>query len=200
MSSMRQLIDSVIVESHYAKYANPNWERAILVFMAETKHDIRYTNSMLLNVLAAVVKVRDDHAAQIAQDGEGDPLDLQDVFCELTSNSLEKVHHVADHHRLNDYFERKPDVEASDELTFLQDEDNLSKALSLSLDPASPHSGFSFVIEGLSRLSEDWTKTYNYGFDDEVRDTLKVVLPLVLMFLRVAAGTVTVEQLLGKYL
>lgn len=197
---MRQLIESVQVSAlleGYEANIKPTYEPAIVAFMEMTRGDIRYSTYSVKAVAKKIASIlhsySDEERAELGEEA------VYDMFCEQAVDALERVHHTVDKYRMEEFYNRKPDVEHSDELTFLRDEQELSKACDLFLDPTAPNGGFALFVEALNKIRERWTETYNYGFDDGVRDTLKTALPLALVLIRVATHKLAVKDVLTKY-
>ena len=197
---MRQLIDSVqtsaLIEGYEANI-KPGYEPAIVAFMEMTRKDIRFSTYLVKAVAKKVATII--HSYSDEERAEFNDETITDMFCEHAVDAIERVHHIVDNYRIEEFYKRKPDVEHSDELTFLRDEQELSKACDLNLDPTAPNGGFSFLVDALNKMRERWTETYNYGFDDGVRDTLKTALPLALVLIRVATHKLTAKDVIAKY-
>jgi hypothetical protein len=90
-------------------------------------------------------------------------------------------------YRLDDFFRRKPDVEQSEELDYLQDEFRLMRTLGLHIDSVGTPR-FDGLLAEWEQL--DQTRVYHYGLDQGLGTTLARLVPVAEAYLALAAGTV----------
>lgn len=88
-------------------------------------------------------------------------------------------------YRLDDFFERKPDVEASDELTYLQNELQLMRSLGMGIR-AIGGSEFDRILDAWERFDTDMI--FHHGIDDSLARTLARMLPVAQAWLSLTAG------------
>jgi hypothetical protein len=142
-----------------------------------------------VDVLANAVQIysndRSRAAADAARHGDPDECDEREMLRDRLLAALRWADVLEDiSYRLDEFFERKPDVEASDELTYLQNELQLMRALDLGIRTVGG-SEFDRILDAWERL--DPNEIFNYGIDDSLARTLARMLPVAQAWLSLTA-------------
>lgn len=98
-------------------------------------------------------------------------------------------------YRLDDFFRRKPDVEQSEELGYLQDELRLMRTLELHIDSVGTPR-FDGLLGEWEQL--DQSRVYHYGLDQGLATTLARLVPVAEAYLALAAGTADPSTYMGE--
>lgn len=142
-----------------------------------------------VDVLANAVQIysndRSRAAADAARHGDPDECDERELLRDRLFAALKRADVLEDiSYRLDEFFERKPDVEASDELTYLQNELQLMRALDLGIRTVGG-SEFDRILDAWERL--DPNEIFNYGIDDSLARTLARMVPVAQAWLSLTA-------------
>lgn len=141
---------------------------------------------LLANAVQVYSNDRRRAAADAARHGDPDECDERDMLCDRLAAVLRRADVLEDiSYRLDEFFERKPDVEASDELTYLQNELQLMRALGLGIQTVGG-SEFDRILDAWERL--DPNEIFNYGIDDSLARTLARMVPVAQAWLSLTAG------------
>ena len=120
--------------------------------------------------------------------GDEDECDEREMLSERLLAGLRRANCLEDiNHRLDDFHERKPDVEASDELDHLRRENELMRSLDVRLSLAQ------FGLPGLDELLARWEALdprgiHYHGLDDGLARTLAAMAPIAEAWLALASG------------
>ena len=120
--------------------------------------------------------------------GDVDEFDERDMLSERLLAGLKRANLLEEmNYRLDDFHERKPDVEASEELEYLQRENELMRALDLGLSLPQPGtSRFDGLLSRWEALDPRWI--YHHGVDDGLARSLAAMAPIAEACLALAAG------------
>lgn len=143
-----------------------------------------------VDLLANAVQVYSNDRRRIAADaarfGEADECDESEMLRDRLLAALQRADVLEDiSYRLDDFFERKPDVEASDELTYLQNELQLMRSLGMGIR-AIGGSEFDRILDAWERFDTDMI--FHHGIDDSLARTLARMLPVAQAWLSLTAG------------
>lgn len=171
---------------------------ARLTALAERwKHDLPADDARLL---ADAVRTYASDRRAIAEDAERheEPVECDDG--EMLSERIAQAFVRADalegiRYRLDDFFRRKPDVEQSDELSYLQDEHKLMRTLDLHIGSVGTPR-FDGLLSEWEQL--DQGQVYYHGLDQGPAITLARLVPLAGAYLALAAGTADVDAYLHE--
>lgn len=171
---------------------------ARLTALAERwKHDLPADDARLL---ADAVRTYAGDRRAIAEDAERheEPVECDDG--EMLSERIAQAFVRADalegiRYRLDDFFRRKPDVEQSDELSYLQDEHKLMRTLDLHIGSVGTPR-FDGLLSEWEQL--DRGQVYYHGLDQGLAVTLARLVPLAGAYLALAAGTADVDTYLHE--
>ncbi|MFC6046876.1 hypothetical protein ACFPYM_03395, partial [Methylobacterium hispanicum] len=139
---------------------------------------------------AVATYLRDRMAAHESalRHGDEDECDEREMLSERLLAGLRRANHLEDiNHRLDEFYERKPDVEASDELDHLRRENELMRSLDVRLSLPQ------FGLPGLDELLARWEALdprgiHYHGLDDGLARTLAAMAPIAEAWLALAAG------------
>jgi len=141
---------------------------------------------LLANAVQIYSNDRARAAADAARHGDPDECDEREMLSDRLSAALKRADVLEDiSYRLDQFFERKPDVEASDELTYLQNELQLMRALDLGIRTVGGPE-FDRILDAWERL--DPNEIFNYGIDDSLARTLARMVPVARAWLSLTAG------------
>ncbi|MGU3404878.1 hypothetical protein [Methylobacterium brachiatum] len=141
---------------------------------------------LLANAIQVYANDRSRAAADAARHGDPDECDEWELLRDRLSAVLKRADVLEDiSYRLDEFFERKPDVEASDELTYLQNELQLMRALDLGIRTVGGPE-FDRILDAWERL--DPNEIFNYGIDDSLARTLARMVPVARAWLSLTAG------------
>jgi hypothetical protein len=126
----------------------------------------------------------------------------EELVCDeraMASDSIAETFRRADalegiRYRLDDFFRRKPDVEQSEELGYLQDELRLMRTLDLHINSVGTPR-FDALLGEWEQL--DQSRVYHYGLDQGLATTLARLVPVAEAYLALAAGTADPSTYLG---
>lgn len=140
---------------------------------------------LLANAVQVYSNDRSRAAADAARHGDPDECDEGEMLRDRLFAALRRADVLEDiSYRLDEFFERKPDVEASDELTYLQNELHLMRALDLGIRTVGG-SEFDRILDAWERL--DPNEIFNYGIDDSLARTLARMVPVAQAWLSLTA-------------
>ncbi len=142
-------------------------------------------------LLSGAIQTFASARAALARDAEryGEELVCDDRM--MASDTIAETFRRADalegiRYRLDDFFRRKPDVEQSEELGYLQDELRLMRTLELHIDSVGTPR-FDGLLGEWEQL--DQTRVYYYGLDQGLATTLARLVPVAGAYLALVAGT-----------
>ena len=178
--------------AYYRRYANPQAAQALAKFRKQAAGDITFTMS-LVQKAAATAKAQAANYHNDMQDEDAGQIDPNFGFTAF----MEALHHLNDNRhipdrdaRWNEFQDRKPDVEQSDEMTYYRVENTLMKEFEFWCDPTDPHFANNFVstLSEFGNLLASSNGSYSHGIDDGLKAGLAAHLPVVLVFLALANG------------
>ncbi len=177
---------------YFRRYANPQAAQALAKFRQQAAGDIRF-NMTLVQKAAATAKAQHARYLQDMQEEDQariDPHYAFSVFMEALQHVNENRHIPDRDARWNDFQDRKPDVEQSDELTFYRTENEAMKNFEFWCDPTDPHFANYFVpsMAEFGDLLASSNGSYTHGLDDGFNTALAAHLPIVLVFLALCNG------------
>lgn len=204
--SMRNLIDLIEANknapaspvatygspAYYRRYANPQAAQALAKFRQQASRDITF-NMSLVQKAAATAKAQTARYQQDMQDEDAGQIDphfgltaFMDALIHLNDNR-----HIPDMDaRWNEFQNRKPDVEYSDEMAYYRAENTLMKEFEFWCDPTDSHFANNFIstLAEFGNLLTSSNGSYSHGLDDGLKAALATHLPVVMVFLALCNG------------
>lgn len=201
--SMRNLIDLVEAKApvpsvtygspaYYRRYANPKAAQALARFRQQASGDITFNMSLVQKAVqmtkAQVAAYQADMAGE--ENAQVDPDYAFSAFMEALSQINENRHIPDRDARWNEFQDRKPDVEQSDELTYFQTEHRLMKEFEFWCDPTDSHFANNFIptLATFGDMLASSGGSYSHGLDDGLKAAFATHLPVVMVFLAICNG------------
>lgn len=202
--TMRNLIDLVEAKSvptapvatygspaYYRRYANPQATQALARFRQQAAGDITFNMSLVQKAAATAKAQTANYIKDVQEDGgEIDPhfglTAFMDALIHLNDNR-----HIPDRDaRWNEFQDRKPDVEQSDEMTFYRMENQVMKEFEFWCDPTDSHFANNFIstLAEFGNLLTSSNGSYSHGLDDGLKAAFATHLPVVMVFLAICNG------------
>lgn len=152
------------------------------------EHLANCSGGRFLDAVATYLRDRMAAHESAMRHGDEDDCDEREMLSERLLVGLRRANHLEDiNHRLDEFYERKPDVEASDELDHLRRENELMRSLDLRLSlPQLGPAGFDELLARWEAL--DPRGIHYHGLDDGLARTLAAMAPIAEAWLALASG------------